>query len=253
MDNWIAVADLLALLEDVGLDGPGVRAAVARLKKKKLLEPENRNNIAGYRATQELQTVLAEGESTIFATDPPASLDDGWLLAIFSVPESERERRRQLRNNLTSLGFGPIASGVFMAPRHVEANARRLLSRNDLSSYVHLFQSQHVGFGVLEDLTKSAWNDADLGESYRGFTEANHGVVETVKLSRTPDRDAFVACMHALEDWRPLPYLDPGLPDEVQSFAPERSIAQALFAEIGAELKDISNRHVRSTLRQFDH
>ena len=47
---------------------------------------------------------------------PRASVDDGWLVVVFSVPEAERGKRHELRSLLTRLGFGTAAPGVWVAP-----------------------------------------------------------------------------------------------------------------------------------------
>ncbi len=251
MDNWIAIADLVALMETLNLEGPAVRAAVGRLKKRGLLEATTKEGIAGYSATTELQAVLDKGESRIFSTEVPADLSDGWVLAIFSVPESKREQRRQLRNQLTSLGFGPIASGVLMAPSRVEADAKDLMVRNGLDQYVHFFRSDHVGFGPITELVETAWDSEQLGLEYMRFNERNHKATELTVASATPNRQAFISCMQALEDWRPLSYRDPGLPDEIHAFAAERRMARKLFARVGDQLKMQADDFVKDSMRQY--
>ncbi len=250
MDNWIAVADLVTLMETVDLEGPAVRSAVARLKQKGLLEAITLDGVAGYSATEDLRAVLDQGEERIFTSEIPADLDDGWVLAVFSVPESERPQRRQLRNQLTSLGFGPIASGVFMAPHRARSEAENLLTRNGLDRYVHLFKADYLGFESILELAKSAWDSEELSSRYRGFTRRNTQAIARVNSSQDRERQAFVACMRALEDWRPLLYQDPGLPDQIQECATDRARARKVFAEIGDKLKPQADTFVRNKMRQ---
>ncbi len=251
MDNWIAIADLVSVLEPLGLKGPAIRAAVGRLKKSGLLSANTREGVAGYSASDKLRTILDEGEARIFTSEVPASLEDGWVLAVFSVPETQRDQRRQLRNRLISLGFGPIASGVFLAPSRVGEDARQLIERDNLSGFVHLFRADYLGFDSIVGLARSAWDFDELGSAYRRFVLWNGPAIEQVNQATDRDKAAFVACIRALEDWRPLPYRDPGLPDELQTSSHERAAARDLFAQIGAELKEHSNLYVRTTLRQF--
>lgn len=251
MDNWIAVADLVRLMEALDLEGPATRSAVGRLKTKGLLEAVARDGVAGYSATEELQSVLGQGEGRIFSGEVPANLADGWILAVFSVPETERAQRRQLRTQLNSLGFGPIGSGIFLAPHRVRAEAESLLIRNGLDGYVHLFKAEYLGFESITELARSAWDSAELGTRYRAFTRLNRQAIADAKASKTSNRGAFIACIRALEDWRPLLYQDPGLPDEILACATDRAEARSLFATIGSELKTQSDLFVRSNMRQF--
>lgn len=250
LDNWIAVADLVSVLAPLDLKGPTVRAAIGRLKKSGLLVAVTKHGVAGYSASDELREVLDQGEARIFTSEVPASLEEGWVLAVFSVPESEREQRRQLRNRLVSLGFGPIASGVFLAPSRVKDDTKQLLQRDDLASYVHLFRADYLGFDEVEELARSAWDFDELRSAYRGFVRWNGSAIETTNQASERDQAAFVACIRALEDWRPLAYRDPGLPDEVQDSAHDRAQARDLFARIGAELKGYSDSYVKSAMRQ---
>src|SRR4051795_11372434 len=49
LGGWIAVADLVALMGDLGLDEQAVRSAVSRLKRRGVIAPERRGGAAGYR------------------------------------------------------------------------------------------------------------------------------------------------------------------------------------------------------------
>lgn len=249
-DNWIAVADLLGLLEPLGIPSPGIRTAIGRLKKEGLLESQTRETVAGYQASHELLSIFEQGEDRIFASEVPAKLDDGWILAIFSVPESQREQRRNIRAHLGELGFGPINAGVFMAPARALSDAEQVLKRNDLDQYVQLFSGEYLGFDEISNLVDRAWDQTRLAEDYRQFVaDFGSAVAQTQRSSNVPEA-AFHTCMRALEAWRPLPYRDPGLPDEVQDFSQDRTKARQLFASIGSQLKADADRYVLATLGQ---
>lgn len=113
--NWLSVAALVRLMGELGVDGPAVRSSISRLKRREVLASSRRGTSAGYSMSPWLLDVLAEGDARIFGRTR-ASIDDGWLVVVFSVPESERENRHALRTELTRLGFGTAASGVWIAP-----------------------------------------------------------------------------------------------------------------------------------------
>ncbi len=75
--------------------------------------------------------------------------EDGWVVLVFSVPESERDKRHVLRTTLTRLGFGTAAPGVWIAPGHLTSETREVLERRGLAAYVEIFEGQHVAFGEL--------------------------------------------------------------------------------------------------------
>ena len=80
-----------------------------------------------------------DGDARIFGRRR-AEESDGWLLVVFSVPESERDKRHQLRSQLTRLGFGTVAPGVWVAPGHLADEAAEVLARRGLAGYVDLFR-----------------------------------------------------------------------------------------------------------------
>src|SRR5215210_5367459 len=97
LGNWMAIADLVVLLADLGIDEQSARSAIARLKRTGLLESSTHFGSAGYEAGKQLLDVLGDGDMRIFHSEIAADLDDGWVLVVFSVPEAQRDRRHLLR------------------------------------------------------------------------------------------------------------------------------------------------------------
>jgi len=83
--GWLSVAALIRLLADLGVDEPAVRSAISRLKRRGMLEPRRQDGSAGYQLSAGALAILREGDARIF-TRRRATLADGWLLAVFSVP-----------------------------------------------------------------------------------------------------------------------------------------------------------------------
>ena len=113
--NWLSVASLVRLMADLGVDGPAVRSSVSRLKRRDTLRSLRLDGAAGYALSPSSLEVLREGDARIFDRRR-ATLEDGWVLVVFSVPERERDKRHELRTWLTRLGFGTAAPGVWVAP-----------------------------------------------------------------------------------------------------------------------------------------
>lgn len=107
--GWMSVASVIKLLARCGVDAPSVRSAIFRLKRRGLLAAAKVDGTAGYALTEEAYQILREGDRRIFERRQATS-SEGWLLAIFSVPETERDKRHQLRSRLSWLGFGTVAA-----------------------------------------------------------------------------------------------------------------------------------------------
>lgn len=213
--GWLSVASLIALLADLGIDAPAVRSSISRLKRRGILQAERRGGAAGYALSDEGASVLREGDSRIFRRQR-ATLTDGWLLAVFSVPESERNKRHLLRSRLTRLGFGTASPGVHIAPAHLYDTTAEMLRRLGLDGYVDLFRADHLAFDGLGTKVRVWWDLGRLERLYGEFVERHGTVAERAPADPgAGEREAFADYVRVLTDWRQLPYLDPGLPREL--------------------------------------
>lgn len=245
MGGWLSISVLIRLMAELGVDEPAVRSAISRLKRRGLLEPVRRDGLAGYALSPSGRDVLDEGDQRIFHR-PAASLDDGWLLAVFSVPESERQRRHTLRSRLTWLGFGTAAPGVWIAPAHLYQDTRAALERYGLDHYVNLFRADYLAFGDLASQIGTWWDLAGLQRLYGDFIATYRPVlVKWQEGGVGPQAQAFADWVRALTAWRRLPYLDPGLPTELLPADWQGAAAAQAFRELRDLLSRPAQQHVR--------
>jgi phenylacetic acid degradation operon negative regulatory protein len=220
--GWLSVAALIRLLAELGVDEPAVRSAISRLKRRGMLESRRQGGSAGYQLSAEALAILREGDARIFRRRR-ATLADGWLLAVFSVPETERHRRHVLRSELTRLGFGMVAPGVWIVPAHPQDATAETLRRLGLDSYADLFHADHLAFGDPANKVRRWWDMDELERRYEAFVEAHEPTLRRWQREPVPgqrereagQREAFADYVRAVTDWRRLPYLDPGLPAEL--------------------------------------
>ncbi|MEU6658465.1 PaaX family transcriptional regulator C-terminal domain-containing protein [Streptomyces sp. NPDC046821] len=210
----VPVAELIRLLGAVGVDAPAVRSCVSRLKRRGLLLPERTGTgAAGYALSSAARQLLDDGDRRVYGA--PAGEGDGWVLAVFSVPESERAKRHVLRSRLSGLGFGSAAPGVWIAPAALHEETRHTLERLGLSPYVDLFRGEHLGFAATADAVARWWDLDRLAALHEAFL-AEHEPVLAAWRGRTPGdtspEAAYRDYLLALDSWRHLPYADPGLP-----------------------------------------
>jgi phenylacetic acid degradation operon negative regulatory protein len=236
-------------MDDVGVEEPAVRSAISRLKRRGVLVAQRREGVAGYELSEQGRAILAEGDERIFRRRR-AELDEGWVLAVFSVPESERRRRHQLRSRLSWLGFGTVSAGVWVAPAHLTEQTREVLGRESLTDYVDLFRADHVGFGAVDREVARWWDLDDLARMYEEFADAHAPVLRRWSRRRTVcDRTAFADYVVALTAWRRLPYLDPGLPLEVLPSRWPGVRAASVFDSLRERLAVAAERHITETIR----
>ncbi|WP_406316190.1 PaaX family transcriptional regulator C-terminal domain-containing protein [Streptomyces sp. NBC_00118] len=210
----VPVAELIRLLGAVGVDAPAVRSCVSRLKRRGLLLPKRTaSGAAGYALSPAARQLLDDGDRRIYGA--PAGEADGWVLAVFSVPEAERAKRHVLRSRLAGLGFGSAAPGVWIAPAGLHEETRHTLERLGLSPYVDLFRGEHLGFAATADAVARWWDLDRLAALHAAFLD-EHAPVLAAWQDRSPGEaapeEAYRDYLLALDSWRHLPYADPGLP-----------------------------------------
>jgi phenylacetic acid degradation operon negative regulatory protein len=245
--NWLSVAALVRLMADLGIDGQAVRSSVYRLKKRGILRSLAVSGAAGYALSGDAVAMLREGDARIFR-DYRASAADGWVVAVFSVPERDRDKRHELRTRLTRLGFGTVAPGVWVAPGHVAAEARAVLARHKLDGYVDLFRGEHVGFADASDKIRDWWDLDELTTLYSAFGERFGPVARRLQRRPVTDREAFAAYVPILTAWRQLPYRDPGLPLDLLPQPWSGQTAAGLFAELNVQLAEPAHQHATSVI-----
>jgi phenylacetic acid degradation operon negative regulatory protein len=261
--GWLSVAALIRLMGGLGVDEPAVRSAISRLKQRGLLEPRRENGAAGYGLSALGRSILAEGDRRIFER-PRAGSSDGWLLAVFSVPENERSRRHTLRSRLAWLGFGTVSAGVWIAPGQLAAETQDVLSSYGLAPYVSLFRAEYLAFGDVRELVSQWWDLARLEELYQAFidsaspvlarwTGATAGPAATAAAEAAVAADgadvasaAFADYVRVLTAWRRLPFLDPGLPAELLPAGWHGTRAAELFDALRDALAAPAQEYVRT-------
>lgn len=245
--NWLSVASVVKLMAELDVDGPAVRSSISRLKRRDVLISSRFDGSAGYSLSPHSLAVVNEGDTRIFDRRRATS-EDGWLLVVFSVPESEREKRHALRSVLTSLGFGTAAPGVWVAPGNLERETRDILNKRGLSSYVDIFRSEHVAFDDLRSKVRSWWNLDELAELYGDFVRRYRGVADAVASGGLRPAGAFEQYVPMLTEWRRLPYLDPGLPLTLLPQGWAGVTAEELFAELNRRLSGPAREHALSVI-----
>jgi phenylacetic acid degradation operon negative regulatory protein len=245
--NWLSIASLVRLMADLGVESQAVRSSVARLKRRGLLISMHRSGTAGYALSPTSLEVLREGDVRIFGRHRAAA-GGGWVLVVFSVPESERDQRHKLRSWLSRLGFGTVAPGVWVAPGHLAGEVTEVLARRNLSGYVDIFRADHLGFPDPAVKVGQWWDLHRLAAEYEQFIRGYRPLAKRIGSQAVTGQDAFREYVSMLVAWQRLPYLDPGLPLELLPPHWNGITAGNVFAEINDHLGGPAMRHAESVI-----
>jgi phenylacetic acid degradation operon negative regulatory protein len=239
--NWLSVRALIALMADLDVDAAATRSSVSRLKKRGVLDASRQGGQAGYTLSDSALAVLVEGDSRIWSR-PRASVADGWLVVVFSVPELERQKRHELRSLLTRLGFGTAAPGVWVAPGTAYDETLAAVERQGLASYTEFFRGSYLGVGSVAARVGEWWDLPAVAGRYDEF------LAEHRPLARLRGADAtraFAAYVPMLTAWRRFPYLDPGLPLDLLPADWPGVAAGDLFETLDLRLREPAAQHAR--------
>ena len=244
MGDWMPIAATVDLMTQLGLDAPSVRTAVFRLKQRGWLAAETRGGVRGYALTPLAAATLAAGDDIIWHARQPADLADGWCVVNFSVPESARAKRHQLRAHLTHLGFGNIGTAMWIAPARMRSSAEQAIAELGLDKYAAIFVGDYVGRQDLSTLLYSSWDLDSIDRAYRDFVARYAEVAATLETQAAiGPQQAFVTYLGVVDHWRKLPFRDPGLPREVLAADWSGPAAGALFQKLVAILEGRALAH----------
>ncbi|MEV4668436.1 PaaX family transcriptional regulator C-terminal domain-containing protein [Microbacterium sp. LWO12-1.2] len=235
LGGWISAADLVALADDLGIPTAQARTGITRLKQKGLLLAE-REDAIGYRLNPAAVPMLERGDRRIFAMREMQD-QDPWCLISFSIPESARSVRHQLRRRLQWIGAGTVSPALWMCPGHLQGEVELLLDELDARRWVTLFQAGAPQTAVpLVDAAAEWWDLQALRAEHHVFQRS---------LEALP-AEPFAAYVQLIDSWRVLPYVDPGLPPSMlpADWPGRRSFDE--FARLSAALAAPALAHVHA-------
>jgi phenylacetic acid degradation operon negative regulatory protein len=237
---------LIDLLGDLDVAEKAARQAIMRTADSGWIEASRIGRETRWSLTQAGTELLREGTERIYSFAAEGQPWDGrWLVLTVGVPENNRALRQRLRTQLGWAGLGSPSPGVWVTPRvDREARARRVLEDLGLVVGSWSFLAGAGAIGEERSLARSAWDLDDVERRYEDFLD-----LVSRRRPRT-DRQALIAQVRLVQEWRRFPLLDPGLPRELlpprwtgsraaevfrerhASWAPR---AQAAWAEVARE------------------
>lgn len=204
-------AGLVSLLASIGLSEAATRAALSRMSRRGTLDLLRNGRRTLYRLSDEVANSIPQSEVLTMGFGSGSRDWTGqWTVVIFSIPETQRNRRQSLREWLRWLGFGPIRDGVWVSP-HADVDVTYAALTGLLPEDGLIFRSSHV-LGTIDP--SSVWPLEDIAHVYREFVSAFRPHVYELRTGTLPPAAALRSWITVLGRWRGFPTVDPDLPEE---------------------------------------
>jgi phenylacetic acid degradation operon negative regulatory protein len=236
LDRDVAVysGSVIDVFGRVDVSEEAVRSTLARMTNRGLLTKHRNGRKVYFGLTPRATQVLRDGERRIWQTGALNTDWDGtWTLIGFSLPESRRSDRHDLRSQLMWAGFGPVQNGLWIAPGTRDVTA--MVDELDLGRHVTVFTASHAKPTEAADLAHRAFDIAAIAARYQDFLTRWGGRSPAQAL---PDDLARQLVLHS--DWLELVRQDPHLPTELLDASWPAIEAEQLF-------QSLARRYARTT------
>lgn len=230
----IRLKELVALGEELGVPGPTMRVTLARLRERGWFAVHREGRESVYRLTSAGMGVLEDGGRRIFGSAPEPWRGE-WSMVIYTVPESDRQTRDELRKQLVWHGFGPLAPATWICPQPRLDDIARAAA-NLPSARLTLLTTRTSGPNEDRAMAGRCWDLEALAADYEGFTGKVRASWPRYQRAALDVRSALVERIRLVHDYRRLVRQDPQLPVELQSAEWPGEGARQLFRRAHALL-----------------
>ena len=202
----VARTRIVELAHAAGVSVPAAQTAISRLIDREVLEAAQSSTL---RVSSAAQQMFERGTRRIF-TPRQMSGSDPWCLVAYSLPETLRSVRHQVRKHFLQLGGGTLGSGLWIFPEYLREEVSAVLNALGAREHATLFTAQQPYFpGTPQQAAGQWWDLERLGTLHRAFLEST----ASLDSSDIAPPSAYRGYVTMVDSWRALPYLDPGLPE----------------------------------------
>ncbi len=210
---------LLRVLAELQVSERAARSTLSRMKRKGWLGSRRQGRRSLYHLTRKGKALLDEGEQRIFGPRE-RRWDGNWHIVIYSLPQEMRSLRRQLRAQLSWLGFGMFLPGTMVSAHPRRSAVRRLIEELGIQAYVHYFTSASLEMKDSQEVVQRCWDLAGLNRRYSKFIRQHEQAYEESlaqweREGKLSPRESFVARFWATYEYSSFPREDPYLPAEL--------------------------------------
>ena len=167
-DLGVYSGSIIDVLGRVGVGEQAVRSTLTRMVNRGLLQRQREGRKMFFGLTPQATRVLIDGRTRIWKQGAVNDDWDGsWTLLGFSLPDSWKRQRHDLRSRLTWSGFGALYSGLWIAPGHVDVSA--VVTELGLTAHVKIFHAQASEVTDIERMIRETWDLESIAAHYVTF------------------------------------------------------------------------------------
>lgn len=196
-------------LTRAGVGEHAARTTLTRMSQRGLLDRQRSGAKVYLSLTARAERMLRDAEDRVWLQGAVnRSWAGQWTLLSFSLPESRRAERHQLRKRLSWEGFGLLHNGLWIIPAEVDVT--RLLAGLDLDQEVKAFRAEAMPPTRVQQLVDDAWDLDALASGYTRYLQR-----WKAPSARPEDEDVLARYLLLLTEWLLLVRIDPHLPVEL--------------------------------------
>ena len=151
-------------------------------------------------------------------------------MVIYTVMESDRPSREQLRRDLSWLGFGPLAPAIWVSPHPLLARVAEI-GAGLPNARIELVTMKAIDIAADRSIAARCWDLEGLNQDYAKFLQALRLDVRNYRSDMLDGGEALNARINMVCSFRHFAYRDPGLPAELQPAGWLGEQARRLFRE----------------------
>jgi phenylacetic acid degradation operon negative regulatory protein len=241
-------AGLVDLLAEFSVTGVSARAALSRLARRGLLVLSKEGRRTYYALSPRAAEVLTEGARHILSFGAIETPWWGrWTVAVFSIPEEQRDLRHVLRTRLRWLGLASLYDGVWISPHDRVGPVTMVLKELGVVNAT-VFVGEIGPDSPRGGDPLRAWDLAELRRRYDRVVSDYAALRIRCRAGQVSATEALVARTALMDSWRNFPNLDPDLPPELLPADWPRVRARETFIELYDGLAALAESRVREIL-----
>jgi phenylacetic acid degradation operon negative regulatory protein len=242
----VRLRGLAALMTCFEVPEATVRVVVTRMRKEGWLSSRRDGRESTYVLTDAAWTLLDEGRDRIFER-VGGPWDGQWHMIIYSVPETDRALREQLRKKLAWLGFGQLSPSVWVSP-HDRVEQIRTEFAGRPAVRLDVLRARSEGPERDREMAARSWDLAELDRDYTELLARYRPRLAGYRENPLVGAAALVERTRLMHDYRRFPFRDPDLPSELLPADWTGREAHRVFLEAHELLRAPAEAHVDELL-----
>ncbi|MEU6350222.1 PaaX family transcriptional regulator C-terminal domain-containing protein [Streptomyces sp. NPDC047072] len=229
---YVYSGSIIEVLGRVGVGEQAVRSTLTRMVNRGLLHRRREGRKMFFGLTPQAGRVLEDGRTRIWTQGAVNDDWDGsWTLLGFSLPDSWKRQRHDLRSRLTWSGFGALYSGLWIAPGHVDVSA--VVEELGLTAHVKIFHAEAAPVTDIEQMIRDTWELESIAARYVAFDKR-----WTAHLDSATAEDPLATRLRLVSEWLSTIRTDPRLPSRHLPPSWPAGPAQETFRRVARRTQD---------------